>query len=133
MRPITTDQLTGLLADHEPPCISLYQPTHRNHPENQQDPIRYRNLLAEMENSLRQKYPTREVRTLLEKFQALARDDHFWNHRTDGLAILEFARHVPGLRSATHGAGTARRGRQLSPEAAAPRPPVGRPLPDSRA
>jgi len=91
MRQITTDHLTGLLADHAPPCISLYQPTHRNHPENQQDPIRYRNLLAEMENSLRQKYPTREVRTLLEKFQALARDDRFWNHRTDGLAILSSA------------------------------------------
>jgi hypothetical protein len=88
MRQLTIEQVTGLLADHEPPCISLYQPTHRFHPDNLQDPIRYRNLLAEMENSLRQKYPTREVRTLLEKFQALARDDHFWNHRTDGLAIL---------------------------------------------
>lgn len=88
MRQVTTALLTELLADHEPPCISLYQPTHRNYPENQQDPIRYRNLLAEMENSLRQKYATREVRTLLEKFQALARDDRFWNHRTDGLAIL---------------------------------------------
>ncbi len=88
MRQLTTDHLTGLLADHEPPCISLYQPTHRHHPDNQQDPVRYRNLLAELEKSLRQKYPTREVRSLLEKFQALARDDHFWNHRTDGLAIL---------------------------------------------
>lgn len=72
----------GLLADHEPPCVSLYQPKHRHHPDNQQDPMRYRNLLAEMEDFLRQKYPTREVRTLLEKFQALARDDSFWNHRT---------------------------------------------------
>jgi len=88
MRQLSTDQLPALLADHEPPCISLYQPTHRHHPDNQQDPIRYRNLLTEMENSLRQQYPTREVRTLLEKFQALARDDRFWNHRTDGLAIL---------------------------------------------
>lgn len=88
MRQLTTDHFLGLLADHEPPCISLYQPTHRHHPDNQQDPIRYRNLLAEMENSLRQKFPTREARTLLEKFQALARDDLFWNHRTDGLAIL---------------------------------------------
>ena len=88
MRQLTTDHLTELLGDHEPPCISLYQPTHRHHPDNQQDPIRYRNLLGEMESSLRQKYPTREVRTLLEKFQALARDDRFWNHRTDGLAIL---------------------------------------------
>ena len=91
MRQITSELLTGLLADHAPPCISLYQPTHRAHPENQQDPIRYRNLLAEMENSLRQNYPTREVRTLLDKFQALARDDRFWNHRTDGLAILSSA------------------------------------------
>jgi hypothetical protein len=88
MRQSTIGHLAGLLADHEPPCISLYMPTHRNHPENQQDPIRYRNLLTEMENSLRQKYPTREVRTLLEKFQTLARDDRFWNYRTDGLAIL---------------------------------------------
>ncbi|MDQ3776773.1 MAG: hypothetical protein M3461_21710 [Pseudomonadota bacterium] len=88
MRQLSTDQLTALLADHQPPCISLYQPTYRHHPENQQDPIRYRNLLREMENSLGQKYPTREVRTLLEKFQALARDDRFWNARTDGLAIL---------------------------------------------
>jgi len=88
MRQSTISQLAGLLADREPPCISLYLPTHRHFPENQQDPIRYRNLLTEMENSLRQKYPTREVRTLLEKFQTLARDDRFWNHRTDGLAIL---------------------------------------------
>ncbi len=41
-----------------------------------------------METSLRLKYPTREVRALLEKFQTLIRDDRFWSHRTDGLAIL---------------------------------------------
>jgi len=46
MRQITTEHLTKLLADHPPQCISMYQPTHRNHPENQQDPIRYRNLLV---------------------------------------------------------------------------------------
>ena len=88
MRQITFDRLSELLAAHEPPCISLYQPTHRRHPENAQDPIRYRNMLGEMETSLREKYPTRQVRTILEKFQALARDKDFWNHRTDGLAIL---------------------------------------------
>jgi hypothetical protein len=57
MRQITTEQLTSLIADHESPCISLYQPTHRRHPENQQDPIRYRNLLVELETSLREKCP----------------------------------------------------------------------------
>ncbi|MEP7273762.1 MAG: hypothetical protein ABI882_19845 [Acidobacteriota bacterium] len=88
MRQLTTDHLTALLADQQSPCISLYQPTHRHHPENQQDPIRYRNLLREMEKSLREKYPTREVRALLEKFQALSHDNEFWNHRTDGLLIF---------------------------------------------
>ncbi len=88
MRQLTTDHLMSLLTDHAPPCISLYQPTHRHHPENQQDPIRYGNLLRDMEQSLREKYSTREVRTLVEQYQAFADDREFWNHRTDGLAIL---------------------------------------------
>ncbi len=88
MKQFDIDYLTRLLADHEPPCVSLYQPTHRHRPDCQQDPIRYRNLLREMETSLREKYPKREVRALTEKFHALARDTHFWNYRTDGLAIL---------------------------------------------
>lgn len=88
MRQVTKEQLTRLISASEPPCISLYQPTHRSHPENQQDPIRYRNLLVEMEASLREKYPTRQVRPIIEKFQSLARDDQFWNYRTEGLAVF---------------------------------------------
>lgn len=88
MRQLSTDHLTAWLEPHEPPCISLYQPTHRSHPDNQQDPIRYRNLVRELESSLLAKYPKRDLRQLLERFQDLARDDDFWNHRTEGLAIL---------------------------------------------
>ena len=72
----------------EAPCLSLYQPTHRRHPENQQDPIRFRNLVKTLEQSLRQKYPTREVRPLLYPFNELASDRDFWNHVHDGLAVL---------------------------------------------
>jgi hypothetical protein len=78
----------SLLYAHEPPCLSLYQPTHRHHPENQQDPIRFRNLVKEMGESLKQKYATRAVQALLDPFQALAGDRHFWNHTLDGLAVL---------------------------------------------
>lgn len=88
MRQFSTDQLLSLLDRHGPPCISLYQFTHRHHPDSLQDPIRYRNLLRQMEGSLRQKYGTRDVRPLLEKFQPLSHDGEFWNHRTDGLAML---------------------------------------------
>src|SRR5215469_1470954 len=72
----------------EAPCLSLYQPTHRHHPDNQQDPIRFRNLVKTLEQSLRQKYPTREVRPLLQPFNDLALDRDFWNHTQDGLAVL---------------------------------------------
>lgn len=88
MHQFTAEHLTALLAAHEPPCISLYMPTHRVHPENLQDPILYRNLLTELDTVLRKEYPTREVRPLLEKFQEFAHDVSFWNHRTEGLAFL---------------------------------------------
>lgn len=77
-----------LLDAHEPPCLSLYQPTHRYRPQNQQDLIRFRNLVKALEESLHQKYPKREVKPLLEPFTALALDAAFWNHTLDGLALL---------------------------------------------
>jgi hypothetical protein len=88
MKTVTTDQLREARAAHEPPCISLYQPTHRHHPDNKQDPIRFRNLVDRAEASLRRKYPNVEVRRLLAPFRALADDLEFWNHTTDGLAVL---------------------------------------------
>lgn len=106
MRQISVEGFRELLAPQEPPCISLYQPTHRHHPDNQQDPIRFRNLVKEVEASLRSKHPTREVRPLLEPFHALAENTPFWNHTLDGLAVLgggggfrvfELPRSVPEL------------------------------------
>ena len=38
MRQLTTEALQELLKVTEPPCISLYQPTHRANPDNLQDP-----------------------------------------------------------------------------------------------
>ncbi len=85
---LTIESLAELATAHEPPCLSLYQPTHRHHPENQQDPIRFRNLMKELDVSLRQKYPAVETRLLLEPFEALADDHDFWKHTLDGLAVL---------------------------------------------
>ncbi len=73
---------------HDGPCLSLYQPTHRTHPDNQQDPIRFRNLVKSLEQSLSQQYPQEEVRFLLEPYYDLADQKEFWNHTQEGLAIL---------------------------------------------
>ncbi len=83
--------LHALIAPQTPPCISLYQPTHRNHPENGQDPIRFRNLLREISHSLQAKHSDEDVAALLAPLEALADDRDFWNHRTDGLAVLASA------------------------------------------
>ena len=84
--------VTGSLAElamvQQPPFLSLYQPTHRHHPENQQDPILFRNLVRELETSLRKNYPVVKARLILEPFEALAQDHDFWNHTLDGLAVL---------------------------------------------
>jgi len=83
--------LHALIAPQTPPCISLYQPTHRHHPANAQDPIRFRNLLREISQSLQATHSEADVAALLTPFEALAGDEAFWNHRTDGLAILASA------------------------------------------
>lgn len=93
MDSLVNDYAAGVFDAPEPPCLSLYQPTHRGRPENQQDPIRFRNLVKALEESLRQKYATRDIRPLLEPFQKLAGNSNFWNHTLDGMAVLG----APGL------------------------------------
>lgn len=88
MRHLTKEVLSELLADVASPCISLYQPTHRSLPDKFQDPIRFRNLLDKLEDSLREGYPGRDVRQMLEPFQPLVGDSQFWNHQRDGMAVL---------------------------------------------
>ena len=87
MTPLTPD-FRATLADAQPPCLSLYQPTHRHHPQNQQDPIRFGNLIKELEQSLQQKYSADEVTQLLRPFETLAGNREFWNHTRDGLAVF---------------------------------------------
>ncbi len=82
------DDVTGLLDSAVQPCLSLYQPTHRRHPENQQDVIRYRNLVKTMQSSLLQQFDIGETDALLAPFMTLADDHDFWNQSRDGLAVL---------------------------------------------
>ena len=83
-----TEYPLWLLETAEKPCVSLYQPTHRHHPDNKQDPIRFRNQLKEVEEALGEKYPEADAELLLKPLSGLARDEHFWNHTLDGLAVL---------------------------------------------
>jgi hypothetical protein len=95
-----------LLEPRSGPCLSLYQPTHRWHPDNQQDPIRFRNLLKVLEGSLAGRCPQGDREPLLAPFRNLADDVHFWTRSLDGMAVFaaqgefqvrRFQRPVPEL------------------------------------
>ena len=88
MDSLDRDYAAGIFNNPEPPCLSLYQATHRVHPDNEQDPIRFRNLVKELEHSLRRDYSSRDIRHLIEPFHKLADDRAFWNSTLTGLAAL---------------------------------------------
>jgi hypothetical protein len=77
-----------LLEAHAAPCLSLYQPTHRHHPDNRQDPIRFKNLFATLCDALEESYPREDHDVLLRPLRALQDDAPFWQQTLDGLAVL---------------------------------------------
>lgn len=89
MTPVITPQaLAELTAFQGRPCLSLYQPTHRHHPDNQQDALRFRHLLKALETSLLQQHDAAAASRLLAPFEALGADTDFWKHTLDGLAVM---------------------------------------------
>lgn len=85
----TTNYLEELLTPgFSGPYISIYLPTHRQHPDNKQDPIFFRNLLKEVEASLSAGVSADQAAKLLEPLQKLSADTDFWNHTPDGIAVF---------------------------------------------
>ena len=86
---LNSADLKSLAAQKGKWCVSLYMPTHRVGREQQQDPIRLKNLLAEAEakllaNGLRRP----DVQKLMSAAEELLPNTDFWRHQGDGLAIF---------------------------------------------
>jgi len=78
------EQLTGI---HTQPCISLYMPTHRVHPESATDPIRFKNLVKKIQHYITENTMA-AYQPLLEPIENVQDDLAFWNNNDCGLAIL---------------------------------------------
>ena len=76
-----------LISKHES-SISLYQPTHRHGPDNQQDLIRYKNLIKKIEKSLNEKHDKATTEKRMKPFYDFENDREFWQHAGEGLAIF---------------------------------------------
>lgn len=69
--------------------VSIYMPTHRAGREQQQDPIRLKNLLSEAEKKLVEYGARRpDAEKLLQPGEELLIDSSFWQHQSEGLAIF---------------------------------------------
>lgn len=53
----TPELMQELTSVNKTPCLSLYQPTHHILPENLQNPLRFKNLVKQLEESLSQNIP----------------------------------------------------------------------------
>lgn len=80
-------ELTFLQSRRDVPAVSILMPTHRTHPDNQQDPIRLRNLIADATRQLSDRFPKPEANSVIGRLNALAEQV---DYRTtlDGLALF---------------------------------------------
>ena len=84
---LTRHDLKTLLAERQPPCVSIFMPAHRGGAE--EDPIRWRTHLAQAEKELSEEgWPKPEIRKLLDPARHLQNASSFWRHQCDGLAAF---------------------------------------------
>lgn len=84
---ITRHDLKALQALTKVPALSILLPTHRTSPDNRQDPILVKNLVAEAKNRLSQEFSARDLEPLLINLDALVNDIDY-TYALDGLALF---------------------------------------------
>jgi len=86
---LNKEDLKNLLEITDDYCVSLYMPTHKTGRKQQQDPIRFGNLIAKAQDRLLE-YGLRkpQVQDLMRPAEILFSDQDFWQHQSDGLAIF---------------------------------------------
>jgi len=86
---LTKNKIRSLLKEHQSPCISIYMPTHQKGSEVEQDPIRFKNMMKQAENTLQEKgFQEAEINNLLKPANDLLNDSYFWSYQSDGLAVF---------------------------------------------
>ena len=86
---IARDELKVLAEVRHNQCVSIYMPTHRAGHDVQQDPIRLKNLLGQVEAQLQTMgLQPPGIAGLLAPVTNLLADLLFWQHQRDGLAIF---------------------------------------------
>lgn len=85
---LSKDEVKKLIEINDRPCVSLYMPTAKMGSETQQNPIRFKNLMSDVEAKLEATgIRLSDAAEWLEPAKKLDRQD-FWEHQENGLAIF---------------------------------------------
>ena len=86
---ITRDIILDIIANAGEQSISIYLPTHKTGEEVQQDPIRLKNMLSQIENELAASGMKQDkIDQLLAEPRKLLNQPLFWQHGDQGLALF---------------------------------------------
>ncbi|MBN2046264.1 MAG: hypothetical protein JW750_00365 [Anaerolineaceae bacterium] len=101
MRILISEPLENLINQTGERLTSIYMPTHAKGMETQQNPIRFKNLLAEAERKLLELGASnREAEAALRHGTALLGDRVFWENQRAGLAVFLTADGIQTFQSA---------------------------------
>jgi len=78
----------AIFKDKQGPFITLYQTTHRTSPDNKQDSLRFKNLVNQVEKSLKEQGFKNEVLKICEPLHHILEDKEFWINSYDGICVL---------------------------------------------
>jgi len=89
MELFSREDLKKIIAVSQDPCVSMFMPAFRAGKETRQNPIHFKNLIAEAEKRLSiRELDKRKIRSLLEPARHLLKDNRFWRFQSDGLAVF---------------------------------------------
>ncbi|NTU93294.1 MAG: hypothetical protein HGB29_05225 [Chlorobiaceae bacterium] len=77
-----------LLKSQQSPCISIYMPTGRRHPDNLRDSLHFKNLVSEAREKGISMTGKREMQPLIDRLVPMIEDHDFWTHALDGIAVF---------------------------------------------
>jgi hypothetical protein len=70
------------------PFINLFMTTHSQSPENKQDSIVFKNLIAKAKDKLSMEFKPMEVERFIQPLEELERETPFWTYNHAGLAVF---------------------------------------------
>ncbi|MBD3165058.1 hypothetical protein GF324_00500 [bacterium] len=86
---VTMEDLKSLIEERDELCTSLYMHTARGGDATQQNPVRFKNMLKQLESYLLEMgLDQDEADSYLETPREMIDDFEFWQHQSDGLAMF---------------------------------------------